>query len=232
MASAPLSGIRACVFDAYGTLFDFNSAARQAQDTLGDKWRQLSEVWRSKQLQYTWLRSLMGRYVNFWQLTGEALDFALATMQLDDPALRDRLMNLYLSLDAYPDVRSMLRELKAAGIRTAILSNGEPKMLASAVSNSGIGELLDAVLSVEEVGIYKPHPSVYRLAENRLTVARHGICFVSSNAWDAYAAKAFGMQVAWCNRFGQAAENLPEAPDREIRSLAELPALVLAVSSP
>jgi 2-haloacid dehalogenase len=226
MASAPLGGIRACVFDAYGTLFDFNSAARQAKDTLGDRWQELSDVWRSKQLQYTWLRSLMGRYVNFWQLTGEALDFALKTMKLDDPALRERLMNLYLSLDAYPEVKSMLRDLKTAGIKTAILSNGEPKMLAAAVSNSGIGELLDAVLSVEEVGIYKPHPSVYRLAENHLMVARQETCFVSSNAWDAYAAKAFGMRVAWCNRFGQAPENLPEVPDREVRSLSELPAIL------
>jgi 2-haloacid dehalogenase len=226
MASAPLGGIRACVFDAYGTLFDFNSAASRARDALGDKWQELSDVWRSKQLQYTWLRSLMGRYVNFWQLTGEALDFALKTMKLDDPALRERLMDLYLSLDAYPEVKSMLGELKTAGIKAAILSNGEPKMLASAVSNSGIGDLLDAVLSVEAVGIYKPHPSVYRLAENRLAVARHEICFVSSNAWDAYAAKAFGMQVVWCNRFGQAPENLPQAPDREIRSLSELPRIV------
>jgi 2-haloacid dehalogenase len=226
MAPAPLGGIRACVFDAYGTLFDFNSAARQAQDTLGDRWQELSDVWRSKQLQYTWLRSLMGRHVHFWQLTGEALDFALKTMKLDDPALRERLMNLYLSLDAYPEVKSMLRDLKTAGIKTAILSNGEPKMLASAVFNSGIGELLDAVLSVEEVGIYKPHPSVYRLAENHLKVARQETCFVSSNAWDAYAAKAFGMRVAWCNRFGQAPENLPQVPDREIRSLSELAAIV------
>jgi 2-haloacid dehalogenase len=226
MASAPLGGIRACVFDAYGTLFDFNSAARHAQDALGNKWQELSDVWRSKQLQYTWLRSLMGRYVNFWQLTGEALDFALKTMKLDDPALRDRLMNLYLSLEAYPEVTSMLRELKAAGIKTAILSNGEPKMLASAVSNSGIGGLLDAILSVDEVGIYKPHPSVYGLAENYLNVTRQQTCFVSSNAWDAYAAKAFGMQVVWCNRFGQAPENLPQAPDREIRSLSELPPIV------
>src|SRR6266852_3580753 len=201
MSAIRLAGIRACVFDAYGTLFDFNSAARQAADTLGTSWQALSDLWRSKQLQYTWLRSLMGRHIDFWKLTGDALDYAMASLKIDDPALRERLMSLYLALDAYPEVAEMLRSLAASGRRRAILSNGAPAMLEAAVSNARIGDLLDAVLSVEEVGIYKPDPRVYQLAVSRLDVAAHEICFVSSNSWDAYAAKAFGMRVAWCNRF-------------------------------
>ena len=226
MKSARLPGIRACVFDAYGTLFDFNSAARQAQDALGPSWQALSDTWRSKQLQYTWLRSLMGKHVDFWRLTGDALDSAMMSLKIEDASLRERLMNLYLSLDAYPEVAEMLRTLKAAGQKLAILSNGAPPMLASAVANARIGDLLDAVLSVEEVGVYKPDSRVYKLALGRLGLEASEICFVSSNAWDAYAAKAFGMRVAWCNRFGQAPERIPDEPDAEISRLSELPALV------
>src|SRR5438045_3519447 len=139
-----LTGIRACVFDAYGTLFDVNSAASQAQDALGEKWRPLADLWRAKQLQYTWLRGLMGRHADFWQVTGDALDFALESLGLDDASLRDRLMALYLALDAYPEAKETLKQLKAAGLKLAILSNGTPKMLAAAVGNSGIADLLDA----------------------------------------------------------------------------------------
>ena len=135
-------------------------------------------------------------------------------------------MNLYLELDAYPEVGDMLRSLKASGRRCAILSNGAPPMLAAAVSNAGIAELLDAVLSVEDVGIYKPDPRVYQLAMNRLRLGAREICFVSSNAWDAFAAKAFGMRVVWCNRFGQQPERLPEPPDAQITRLSELPAML------
>jgi 2-haloacid dehalogenase len=224
--TALLSGIRACVFDAYGTLFDFNSAARQAQDALGPAWQQLSEVWRTKQLQYTWLRSLMRRHLDFWKVTGDALDFAMSTMGIDDPTLRERLMGLYLQLDAYPEVDGVLRGLKESGRRCAILSNGTPAMLAAAVSNAGIAERLDAVLSVEDVGVFKPDPRVYQLAIDRLGLPAREICFVSSNAWDAFAAKAFGMRVVWCNRFGQAPERIPELPDAQVTRLSELPALL------
>lgn len=221
-----LTGIRACVFDAYGTLFDVNSAASHAKDALGDKWLPLAELWRAKQLQYTWLRGLMGRHADFWQVTGDALDFALASLELDDASLRDRLMHLYLELDAYPEVEATLRQLKAAGLRLAILSNGTPEMLAAAIENSGIVDLLDAVLSVEEAGVFKPHPSVYRLATARLALAPAEICFLSSNGWDAYAAKAFGLRVLWCNRYAQAPERMPELPDGEIANLAALPSIL------
>src|SRR5208282_404175 len=187
-----LRGMEACVFDAYGTLFDVNSASRTAQDTLGEKWQALAELWRAKQLQYTWLRGLGGRHSDFWQVTGDALDFAMASFQIADSALRERLMNLYLSLSTYPEVAGTLQRLKAGGMKLAILSNGTPAMLAAAAANAGIAKQFDAILSVEEVQIYKPHPAVYRLACERLNVSAGSICFLSSNGWDAYSAKAFG----------------------------------------
>lgn len=228
MIADPLSEIRACVFDAYGTLFDYASAAAGCRDVLGDKLESLTAIWRDKQLQYTWLRAVQGRHADFQQVTGDALDFALATLGLTNTALRGRLMGLYLKLDAFPEVPAMLRRLRSAGMMTAILSNGTPAMLEAAVKNAKLTGLFDAVLSVEEVGVYKPHPKVYQLAVDRLGVPAPAISFQSSNAWDAYAASAFGMEVVWCNRYGQMRERLPGSPDREIKSLAELPDLVLA----
>ncbi len=223
-----MSGIKACVFDAYGTLFDVASAASQARKALGDRWQPLAELWRAKQLQYTWLRGLMGRHTDFWQVTGDALDYAMASLKLDDAPLRERLMNLYLRLDAYPEVKDTLSALKASGMKLAILSNGEPKMLAAAAANSGISELLDAILSVEEVGVFKPHPSVYRLPVDRLGLPAGEMCFLSSNGWDAYAAKANGFRVLWCNRFAQSPERIPDTPDGEIRTIAVLPEILSA----
>ena len=228
MTTAGLHGIRACVFDAYGTLFDFASAAAKCRDVLGDQTAALTALWRDKQLQYTWLRSLQRRHVDFWQVTGDALDYAMDTLGIDDSALRQRLMNLYLTLDAYPEVIDVLARLRARGLKTAILSNGSPKMLASAVAAANIGSLLDAVLSVEAVGVFKPHPDVYQLAVDELGINSGAIAFQSANAWDAYAASVFGMRVVWCNRYDQRPERLPGAPDGEIRTLAELPALIAA----
>lgn len=219
-----LEGVRACVFDAYGTLFDVSSVARGAQDALGDRWQALSDLWRTKQLQYTWLRGLGGHHADFWQVTGDALDFAMSTLGIRDDALRARLMDLYLRIAAYPEVPAMLAELKSRGIRLAILSNGTPDMLMAAVKNSDLVEFFDAVISVEEVGVFKPHPSVYGMAPKHLAVTTEQICFLSSNAWDAFAAKAFGFRVLWCNRFGQAPERLPGTPDGEIADLSLLPA--------
>lgn len=226
MTQTPLTGIKACVFDAYGTLFDFASAAKGCRDVLGADTDRLTALWRDKQLQYTWLRAVQARHAEFWQVTGEALDYSLETLGIDRPGLRDRLMALYLSLDAFPEVPETLRRLKAAGMRTAILSNGSPRMLDAVVKTAKLDGLLDAVLSVEAAGVYKPHPKVYQLAVDELAVPAATIAFQSSNAWDAYAASAFGMKVVWCNRYGQRRERLPGAPDREIHSLAELPVLV------
>jgi len=224
--ATPLPGIGACVFDAYGTLFDYASAAAGCREAFGERLAPLTTLWRDKQLQYTWLRALQGRHADFWQVTGDALDFALETLGLDDPPLRTRLMELYLSLDVFPEVPAMLQRLKAAGLKTAILSNGSPQMLDAMVKKAGIAEFLDVVLSVELVGVYKPNPKVYQLAVDRLAIPAGAISFQPSNAWDAYAASAFGMRVVWCNRYGQRPERLPGKPDSEIASLGELPALV------
>ena len=229
MTETRLKGIQACVFDAYGTLFDVNAAAARCQDELGDKWQPLAEIWRTKQLQYTWLRALMGEHKPFWEVTADALDFAMASLGLDEDDLRGRLLDLYLQLDAYPEVPAMLERLKAAGLRTAILSNGSPEMLASAVANAGIGDLLDAVLSVEQVGIFKPHPSVYGMASDEFGLPAGDMSFQSANAWDAHAAAHFGFQVVWVNRFGAAAERLPGRPVAELTSLHALPEVVGAV---
>lgn len=220
--SQTLKDIRVCVFDAYGTLFDPASVARSAQDALGERWQALAGLWRDKQLQYTWLRGLAGHHADFWQVTGDALDFSLAQLDIDDNALRERLMNAYLAIEAYPEVPNTLAALAARGMRRAILSNGSPAMLDAAVANAGIGDRLDAVLSVEAVGVFKPHPSVYALATTHFGVAPHEVCFLSSNGWDAYSAKAFGFRVLWCNRFGQAPERIPHTPDGEIADLSTL----------
>ncbi len=221
-----LIGISACVFDAYGTLFDFAAAARRCRDELGEHAERLTALWRDKQLQYTWLRAAQGRHADFWRVTGDALDFSLETLGIDNSRLRARLMELYLTLEPFPEVADVLRQLKEAGLKTAILSNGSPRMLQAAASGAGLAGLLDAILSVEEVGVYKPHPKVYQLAVDKLGITARSVSFQSSNAWDAYAASAFGMQVVWCNRYGQRRERLPGAPDREITTLAELPALL------
>ena len=226
MRGEQLQGVRACVFDAYGTIFDFASAAARCTDALGGEAARLTALWRDKQLQYSWLRAVQGRHADFWQVTGDALDFALETLELTESGLRDRLMQLYLALDLFPEVPEMLRRLRAAGLSTAILSNGSPEMLAAAAENAGLVGLFDHVLSVELVGIYKPHPKVYRLACDRVGLDAGAILFVSSNAWDVHAASAFGMRTTWCNRYGQRRERLPGQPDREIGSLAELPPLL------
>jgi len=228
MSHPRFSNIGACVFDAYGTLFDVHSAAARYRDDLGDAADAVSRTWRDKQLQYTWLRSLMGRqhHIDFWRLTGDALDFALATQGIEDLRLRDKLHACYLELDAYDEVKEVLTRLKQGGLKCAILSNGSPGMLAAGVRNAGIGDLLDAVISVEDVGVFKPHPSVYGMAVERLGVAPDRISFQSSNAWDANAAAAFGFRVAWVNRFDQRPERLPGPADAVLGTLSELPPLL------
>ena len=220
--------IKVCVFDAYGTLFDVHAAVGHHRARLGEKADGVSAMWRSKQLEYTWLRSLMDRYVPFWQITGDALDYAFDAHGVSDKSLRDDLLNAYMSLDCYPEVPGVLAELKESGMRTAILSNGSPEMLDAAVKSAKLADLLDAVLSVDALGIFKPHPSVYRLALERLEVEPRQVSFQSSNAWDAAAAATFGFRVAWVNRFAQSVERLPDAPDVQLRTLSELPDVVMS----
>ena len=224
MTGQTLDDITACVFDVYGTLVDFESGVRAVRDQLGDKADALSRLWRDKQLQYTWLHSLMDHHQDFWHLTGHALDYAMEALDIEDPPLRAGLMQLYLQLKAYPDVPETLRRVKQAKMRTAVLSNGSPTMLAAVVNSAGLHEHIDLVLSVEEVGIYKPHASVYRLVPERMAVEPPNVCFVSANSWDAHAAANFGFKVLWINRGGLPRERLPGSLEGEVASLGELPA--------
>ena len=224
--NAAFRDIRACVFDAYGTLFNTASAASRFRDELGGKLDHLNSLWREKQLQYTWLRTLQNAYVDFSQVTGDALDFAMDRLELKNARLRDGLMARYLELEVFPDVIETLTRLKKAGMKTAILSNGSLSMLRSMVEYNGIRHLLDNIFSAEEVGVFKPHPKIYALAGERLGSEPRALLFHSANAWDAYAAAAFGMRVVWCNRGGQQAERLPGRPDIEVKSLAEVPAIL------
>jgi 2-haloacid dehalogenase len=221
-----LTGIRACLFDAYGTLFDFASAAARCPDVPEHQRSLLTSTWRDKQLQYTWLRAVQGRYVDFWQVTGDALDFALETLDIRNPNVRHRLMDLYLTLEAYPEVPDTLKWLREHGFRTAILSNGSPAMLEAAVAGAGLASSIDAVLSADSVRSFKTHPAVYQYALDQLGLPARAMAFQSSNGWDAYAASDFGMRVVWCNRHRQRRERLPGSPDYEINTLAELPPLL------
>ncbi|MTJ82560.1 MAG: haloacid dehalogenase type II [Telmatospirillum sp.] len=222
----PLSGISVCVFDAYGTLFDVKGVVETGRARLGDRAAPLADLWRRKQLEYSWLRSLMGRHSDFWHVTGESLDFAMEALGIDDPGLRASLMEAYLSPAAYADVRETLDRLRGADRRLAILSNGSPTMLTAATKAAGLGGYFDAILSVEQVGIFKPHPTTYRLVPDHFDCTSAEIAFMSSNGWDVAGASAFGFQVVWVNRSGQPREVLPAHPHAEIASLADLPGLL------
>ncbi len=227
MSDVRLQDIEACVFDAYGTLFNVHAPVAQMASRIGENADDLSKLWRQKQLEYTWLRSLMGAHADFWQVTGEALDYALAFFGIDDAALREDLMKLYFALDTYDDARTALTVLKDGGMQTGILSNGSPKMLGGAVDSGELGALLDHVISIEEVGIYKPDGRVYARAVERMGVASApNICFVSANTWDAQAGANFGFQVARINRFGLRDDNIPGRPLALLDSLTDLPAIV------
>jgi 2-haloacid dehalogenase len=221
-----LDGIEACVFDAYGTLFDVHSAVASLRKRVGPLHAELSAQWRVRQLEYTWLRSLMREHVDFWQLTGDALRVTLQTLGLMDTALHDELMQAYLTLEAFPEVKRALTLLKRAGIPTAILTNGTPAMIEAAVSSAGLEALIGQQLSIESVGIYKPDPRVYQLAVDSLGIAAGNISFQSSNGWDAAGAAHFGFQVAWINRYSQPLEALPGELSVELPDLEGLPALL------
>jgi 2-haloacid dehalogenase len=226
MPTLRLAPIDAVVFDAYGTLFDVNSAAARWREALGPQADAFSATWRRKQLEYSWLRSLMGAHADFWQVTMEALDFACERHGIADAALRQRLLETYRELSAYPEAPAMLRAIRGAGFKAAILSNGAPDMLQAAVDAADLAAQFDALLSVEAVGIFKPHPSVYRLAVERLGVTAGRICFVSSNGWDIAGAAQFGFRAVWVNRAREPRERLPAGPEIELGDLAALPQCV------
>ncbi|WP_363320377.1 haloacid dehalogenase type II [Roseinatronobacter sp.] len=220
-----------CVFDAYGTLFDVDAAARRAASepgagALAAHWPTLSADWRRKQLEYTWLRSLAGAYVDFWQVTQDALDWALDAAGLDDPALRARLLDLYLRLDPFEEVPQVLNALQGQGVRLAILSNGSSGMLSEAVTSAGLDGVFDAVLSVDEVGIYKPAPAVYDMVGARFGIAPKEVLFVSSNGWDICSGAAYGLRTLWVNRASAPQDRLHGAPEHVARDLRALPDLI------
>ncbi len=223
--------ITTCIFDAYGTLFDVNAAARRAaqepgQERLAAVWEQLARDWRQKQLEYSWLRAVADRHCDFWQLTQDGLDWAMEAAGLDDPALRKRLLALYWELEAYPEVPAMLRTLKDRGMTTAILSNGPPDMLRAAITLAGLNDLLDDALSVEDVGVFKPHVSVYDMVGNRFGCRRDQVMFVSSNGWDAAAGAGYGFHTAWVNRLGALIDRLYALPQHVLPDLSTLPEYV------
>ena len=219
------------VFDAYGTLFDVAAAARvvanePGRDALKAVWPQLAEHWRQKQLQYTWLRAITEEYTPFWKVTKDGLDWAMEKVGLDDPELRERLLALYWELPAYKEVPMMLAQLKAAGKTCAILSNGSKDMLDGAVDSAGIELYLDAVLSVEDVGIFKPSSKVYDMVGARFGCGTDDVLFVSSNGWDVAGAAGYGFQTVWVNRSGDPMDRLPHQPHRVLSDLTTIPELV------
>jgi 2-haloacid dehalogenase len=226
--------ITTCVFDAYGTLFDVAAAARIAasepgRDDLASCWQKLAGDWRLKQLQYTWLRAVADAHGDFWDVTQDGLDWAMEANGLADPELRERLLQLYWELQAYPEVPDMLATLKTMGLNTAILSNGSPAMLDGAVQSAGVGATLDDVLSVESVGVFKPHRSVYDLVGQRFGCAAGEVLFVSSNGWDAAAAVGYGFQTVWVNRAGEPMDRLPWRPSHVLSDLSTIPELAAAL---
>jgi len=223
--------ITTCIFDAYGTLFDVGAAARRAaeepgRDALAACWTDLAEHWRLKQLQYTWLRAITGEHTDFWTVTRDGLDWAMEKHGLHgDAELRERLLALYWELAAYPEVPQVLATLKTAGLTNAILSNGSPDMLAAAVESAAIGDMLDGVLSVQDVGIFKPARQVYDIVGTRFGCTPDQVLFVSSNGWDIAGAAGYGFNTAWVNRAGDPVDRLPHRPGTVLPDLTGIPGL-------
>ena len=221
--------LNTCVFDAYGTLFDVNAAARIAANEPDRKifkevWPSVSKIWRMKQLQYTWLRSMTDSYIDFWSITQNSLDFALETHKLqNDLVLKERLLALYWELQPYSEVSQMLKDLKENGIKTAILSNGSPEMLNGAVRSSDLDELIDETISVETVKIFKPSARVYEQVENIIGCSKADVLFVSSNGWDIAGAAGFGFTTAWVNRLKDPIDRLPNKPMHIVEDLTSIP---------
>ncbi|MBI1205075.1 MAG: haloacid dehalogenase type II [Rhodopseudomonas sp.] len=214
------------VFDAYGTLFDVHAAMARFRDKVGPEGDRMSEIWRTKQLEYSWTLTMAGHYESFWTLTGRALDYAMARVPSVPKSLRDDLLNAYFKLDAFPDARVALRALKAAGHKTGILSNGSPDMLKGAVDNAGLGDDLDGVLSVDVLKMFKPRPEVYGLVTDHYRCKPADVTFVSSNRWDVMAAVSVGFSGLWVNRSKMPDEYLDFAPRKvlsDLNSLANLP---------
>ena len=214
--------VKVCIFDAYGTLFDVNAACRELSKEVGEQWQELATLWRLRQVEYTWLRNSMNEYINFWNITEDALEYAMETLNMKNEELKNKLLDLYLKLEAYPEVEKVLTQLKKEGYQTGILSNGSEDMLASAVKNAKLENLLDKVLSVEKCKVYKPSSKVYDLVEKEFKINKINCAFFSSNAWDMHAAAHYGFKTIWVNRFEGNLEKLPGKPYKIVQTLEKI----------
>ena len=216
-----MNNTKAIVFDAYGTLFDVTSAAEKCKDKIGDQWETFANYWRTTQLEYTWLRSLMKKHKDFWQITEDSLDKSMLTFKIDK-SMRNELLNLYKELSTFPEVKSVLEELKKKSIKLAILSNGTPSLLSNLVKNSNLENLFDDVFSIEEVKIYKPDPKVYDIPINKYKVKKEEITFLSANTWDVSGGGNYGYNAIWVNRTNNVFDKLDYKPKNEVKNLKEL----------
>ena len=216
-----MKNIKAIIFDAYGTLFDVNSAAEKCKDKIGDKWEGFANFWRTTQLEYTWLRSLMKRHKDFWQITEDSLDKSMAAYDIN-PKMRDQLLNLYKVLSTFHEVPETLNSLKEKNFKLAILSNGTPSLLNDLVKSNNLNDLFDDLFSIEEVKIYKPHPKVYDLPIEKYKIKKNEVVFLSANTWDVSGAGNYGYQSIWVNRNNNIFDNLDYKPDNQIKNLSEL----------
>ena len=212
---------KSVVFDAYGTLFDVNSAAEKCKDKIGDKWESFANFWRTTQLEYTWLRSLMGRHKDFWQITEDSLDKSIRAFKIDS-SMRDELLNLYKVLSPFREVQETLKTLKEKKFKLAILSNGTPSLLNELVKSNKLEKLFDDIFSIEEVGIYKPSSKVYDIPLNKFKVEKNEVAFLSANTWDVSGGGNYGFNSIWVNRNNNVFDNLDYVPKHEIKDLHKL----------
>ena len=216
-----MKNVKAIIFDAYGTLFDVNSAAEKCKDKIGDKWEPFANFWRTTQLEYTWLRSLMGRHKDFWQITEDSLDKSMKVFNID-PSMKNELLNLYKILLPYKEVTETLKTLKEKKFKLAILSNGTPSLLNELVNSNSLNNLFDDLFSIEEVGIYKPNSKVYDIPVKKYQIKKNEIAFLSANTWDVSGGGNYGYQAVWVNRNNNVFDNLDFKPKLEIKDLSGL----------
>ncbi len=216
-----MKNIKAIIFDAYGTLFDVNSAAEKCKNKIGEKWEPFANYWRTTQLEYTWLRSIMGRHRDFWEITEESLDKSMKIFKIDR-SMKDELLDLYKVLSTFPEVKETLKKLKEKNYKLAILSNGTPSLLKELVSSNNLESIFDDVFSIEEVKIYKPHPNVYSIPIKKYKIEKNQFAYLSSNTWDVSAAGNFGFNAVWVNRNKNIFDNLDYKPITEINNLSDL----------
>ena len=216
-----MKNIKAIIFDAYGTLFDVNSAAEKSKDKIGDKWEAFANYWRTTQLEYTWLRSLMKRHKDFWQITEDSLDKSMGVFKIDN-SMKDELLNLYKILSPFEEVPKVLKSLKEKNLKLAILSNGTPSLLNELVQSNKLDNLFDDLFSIEEVGIYKPDSKVYDLPIKKYQIQKNEVAFLSANTWDVSGGGNYGFNSIWVNRNNNIFDNLDFKPDYEIKNLVKL----------